>query len=103
MSFLQKINIRNSFFSKDPTGEIYYFNFATGESIWDHPCDEYYRGMVEEERIKLEMSGGTVAKKAADKKNSKKKSDKKAKTLDFPDKVLLFLTRCIFRFSTVRK
>jgi centrosomal protein CEP164 len=23
--------------------EIYYFNFATGESVWDHPCDEYYR------------------------------------------------------------
>ena len=22
------------------TEEIYYFNFATGESIWDHPCDE---------------------------------------------------------------
>ncbi len=20
------------------TGEIYYFNFATGQSIWDHPC-----------------------------------------------------------------
>ena len=25
------------------TEEIYYFNFATGESTWDHPCDEYYR------------------------------------------------------------
>ena len=23
--------------------EIYYFNFASGESVWDHPCDEYYR------------------------------------------------------------
>ena len=23
--------------------EIYYFNFATGESVWNHPCDEYYR------------------------------------------------------------
>ena len=23
--------------------EIYYFNFSTGESVWDHPCDEYYR------------------------------------------------------------
>lgn len=22
------------------TGEIYYFNFQTGESKWDHPCDE---------------------------------------------------------------
>jgi hypothetical protein len=22
------------------TEEIYYFNFATGESTWDHPCDQ---------------------------------------------------------------
>ena len=29
--------------SKTPAGDIYYFNFATGESIWDHPCDGHYR------------------------------------------------------------
>ena len=29
--------------SKTPTGDIYYFNFQSGESIWDHPCDEFYR------------------------------------------------------------
>ncbi|EFJ05877.1 hypothetical protein SELMODRAFT_96309 [Selaginella moellendorffii] len=23
--------------------EIYYFNFDTGESTWDHPCDDFYR------------------------------------------------------------
>ena len=23
------------------TDEIYYFNFSSGESTWDHPCDEY--------------------------------------------------------------
>ena len=23
--------------------EVYYFNFQTGESMWEHPCDEYYR------------------------------------------------------------
>lgn len=22
------------------TDEIYYFNFASGESTWDHPCDQ---------------------------------------------------------------
>ena len=27
--------------------EIYYFNFGTGESVWDHPCDEYYRKLFE--------------------------------------------------------
>jgi centrosomal protein CEP164 len=27
--------------------EIYYFNFQSGESVWEHPCDDYYsRGMV---------------------------------------------------------
>lgn len=34
------------------TGEIYYFNFSTGDSTWDHPCDEYYRKLFEEERAK---------------------------------------------------
>jgi centrosomal protein CEP164 len=29
--------------SKTPQGDIYYFNFSTGESIWDHPCDKQYR------------------------------------------------------------
>ena len=39
--------------SQDPNGDIYYFNFATGDSIWDHPCDEFYRKMVIEERQKV--------------------------------------------------
>ncbi len=41
------------FCSQDPNGDIYYFNFATGDSIWDHPCDEFYRKMVAEERQKM--------------------------------------------------
>lgn len=28
---------------KTGEGEIFYFNFSTGESVWDHPCDEFYR------------------------------------------------------------
>ena len=28
---------------QSPDGELYYFNFSNGESVWDHPCDEYYR------------------------------------------------------------
>ena len=32
------------------TEEIYYFNFATGASTWDHPCDEYYRNLYEKEK-----------------------------------------------------
>ena len=38
---------------KAPDGEIYYFNFETGESIWEHPCDEYYRNMYEQEKLNL--------------------------------------------------
>ncbi|KAI5060036.1 hypothetical protein GOP47_0024456 [Adiantum capillus-veneris] len=33
--------------------EIYYFNFTSGRSIWDHPCDEYYRQVYKEEVEKL--------------------------------------------------
>jgi hypothetical protein len=33
--------------------QIYYFNFETGESVWDHPCDDIFKNMVIEERRKL--------------------------------------------------
>ncbi|TPX32244.1 hypothetical protein SeMB42_g07641 [Synchytrium endobioticum] len=33
-------------------GTIYYFNFVTGESLWDHPCDEHYRKLYETEKAK---------------------------------------------------
>ena len=43
---------------EDPIGnQLYYFNFDTGESIWDHPCDEKYKKMVSEERQKLKQFG----------------------------------------------
>jgi preprotein translocase subunit YajC len=32
---------------------IYYFNFSSGESTWDHPCDEYYRNLCDEEKKKV--------------------------------------------------
>ncbi len=28
---------------KTSTNDIYYFNFESGESIWEHPCDKYYK------------------------------------------------------------
>ena len=37
------------------TDEIYYFNFTTGESTWDHPCDGYYKRLYEEEKKKKEI------------------------------------------------
>uniref|UniRef100_A0A2C9LVV9 Centrosomal protein of 164 kDa n=1 Tax=Biomphalaria glabrata TaxID=6526 RepID=A0A2C9LVV9_BIOGL len=57
-----------------PTGDIYYFNFASGESIWDHPCDEFYKKMVLEERRK-----GSPDKNNANKKKTKVKEDTKKK------------------------
>lgn len=38
-------------------GEIFYFNFSTGESVWDHPCDTYYRQVFEEHRRRGNASG----------------------------------------------
>jgi len=32
--------------------DIYYFNFETGESRWEHPCDEYYKDLYRNEKIK---------------------------------------------------
>ncbi len=29
-------------------GDVYYFNFDSGESTWDHPCDKYYKDMFDE-------------------------------------------------------
>ncbi|KAG8522247.1 Centrosomal protein of 164 kDa, partial [Galemys pyrenaicus] len=59
---------------QDITGDIYYFNFANGQSMWDHPCDEHYRNLVIQERGKLATSGAV---KKKDKKKKKEKKDKK--------------------------
>jgi centrosomal protein CEP164 len=37
------------------TEDIYYFNFESGESTWDHPCDGYYKKIYEEEKKKHEI------------------------------------------------
>ncbi|XP_053450754.1 centrosomal protein of 164 kDa isoform X3 [Nycticebus coucang] len=59
---------------QDITGDIYYFNFANGQSTWDHPCDEHYRNLVIQERGKLSTPGAI---KKKDKKKKKEKKDKK--------------------------
>lgn len=38
--------------SRMPDNDIYYFNFQSGESTWDHPCDDYYRKLYAEEKKK---------------------------------------------------
>ena len=45
--------------SEDALGNIYYFNFTSDESMWDHPCDHFYRGLLQRERKKkLERGRG---------------------------------------------
>ncbi|XP_032085372.1 uncharacterized protein LOC116516848 [Thamnophis elegans] len=61
---------------QDITGDIYYFNFANGQSTWDHPCDERYRQLVIQEREKILEHGG-LKKKEKKKKKTEKKKDKK--------------------------
>ncbi|KFP64540.1 Centrosomal protein of 164 kDa, partial [Cariama cristata] len=59
---------------QDITGDIYYFNFTNGQSMWDHPCDDRYRELVIQEREKL-LAPDKVKKK--EKKKEKKKKGKK--------------------------
>eukprot|EP00931_Biecheleriopsis_adriatica_P074543 TRINITY_DN48582_c0_g1_i1.p1 TRINITY_DN48582_c0_g1~~TRINITY_DN48582_c0_g1_i1.p1 ORF type:complete len:306 (-),score=64.87 TRINITY_DN48582_c0_g1_i1:87-1004(-) len=32
------------------SGDIFYFNFKTGDSIWDHPCDQHYKDLYQEHK-----------------------------------------------------
>jgi len=41
---------------KTPQGDIYYFNFNNGDSVWDHPCDEHYRKLYQEEKAKRQAA-----------------------------------------------
>ncbi|MED6284553.1 hypothetical protein CHARACLAT_020266 [Characodon lateralis] len=72
---------------QDVTGDIYYFNFSSGQSTWDHPCDEHYRRSVVQERERAQLTGaagGGGAKK--DKKKKKEKKEKKEKKKKEPPK-----------------
>ena len=51
--------------SQDQNGDIYYFNFSTGESTWEHPCDHFYQKMVIEERHKLALGNQNKSGKQA--------------------------------------
>ena len=38
--------------SSDGKGGYFYHNFATGQSTWEHPCDQFYLKMLDQEREK---------------------------------------------------
>ncbi|KAJ3235604.1 hypothetical protein HDU81_000304 [Chytriomyces hyalinus] len=50
---------------KSANGDIYFFNFTTGESSWEHPCDDHYRQLYFRERKKYSNgvggSGGSLS------------------------------------------
>ncbi|XP_054650660.1 centrosomal protein of 164 kDa-like isoform X2 [Dunckerocampus dactyliophorus] len=63
---------------QDVTGDIYYYNFSSGESTWDHPCDEHYRLLVVQERERNQrIAGASGAKKKKKEKKEKKEKNKK--------------------------
>ncbi|XP_054251528.1 centrosomal protein of 164 kDa [Indicator indicator] len=66
---------------QDTNGDLYYFNFTNGKSMWDHPCDDHYRELVLRERERLLAQGprGRKEKKKKDKKEKKAKKEKKEK------------------------
>lgn len=64
---------------KSAEDEVYYFNFSTGESTWEHPCDQYYKTLFQQEKKKLQS-----AKKNSD---SSKKKVEPAQKKDVPLKL----------------
>ncbi|KPP66033.1 hypothetical protein Z043_115511, partial [Scleropages formosus] len=61
---------------QDVTGDVYFFNFFTGESTWDHPCTEFYRQQVSRERERAKSCGTPGKKKERKTKKEKGKKDK---------------------------
>ena len=40
---------------QNSNGDLYFFNFTTGQSMWNHPCDEFYRKMATAEKDKRQL------------------------------------------------
>merc|ERR1711874_26205 len=73
--------------------DVFYFNFETGESVWDHPIDEQMRKLYQEHKEKKEEKsrGKETAKDGSDEKErveqkKKKKKEKKEKRVCNRDK-----------------
>ena len=42
-----------------PDKDPFYFNFATAESSWEHPCDDEFKQLFASEKLKLQERGST--------------------------------------------
>jgi hypothetical protein len=49
---------------KTATEDIYYFNTKTGESQWEHPCDEQYRKLMQDAKTAKRRKGGDQSRNA---------------------------------------
>ena len=67
---------------RDGSKEIYYVNFVTGESVWEHPCDQYYKQLYQEEKIK-KLTNGRMP--TSDKQKIGKGSKLPLKLLNLPE------------------
>merc|ERR1712166_631209 len=50
---------------KAPNGDVYYFNFESGESIWDHPCDVQFREIFKAAKKSKEIDQLTAPPRSA--------------------------------------
>jgi len=57
-------------------GEVFYFNFETEESSWDHPCDAHYRALLEEHRKGVASKVEEPARTSSEVKGSNTKNPK---------------------------
>jgi hypothetical protein len=62
--------------TEDGSGKVYYFNFDSGESIWEHPCDLKYKKKFADEKQKLEEQAKEQATAAASPKAKSGRSSK---------------------------
>eukprot|EP00927_Polykrikos_kofoidii_P073094 TRINITY_DN6916_c0_g1_i1.p1 TRINITY_DN6916_c0_g1~~TRINITY_DN6916_c0_g1_i1.p1 ORF type:complete len:1818 (+),score=426.28 TRINITY_DN6916_c0_g1_i1:87-5456(+) len=58
-------------------GGIFYFNSDSGESTWDHPCDEQLRKLYKQEKTKKENGQPTLTDPKIHKKEKKEKKSRK--------------------------
>jgi centrosomal protein CEP164 len=50
---------------KTNEGEIYYFNFVTGHSVWDHPCDTHSKFLYEAHKLVREFNDANSQQQAS--------------------------------------